>query len=160
MNTFKILKQQNQSGCIPACAASVMRHLGIPRNPDWCEADLLGMYAPPIPQPEPPGFEILKQFVNAHPEMKGWQVVIKDGHGSALKNLVTSVVRQYGPALIPVEGNPAHCVVIIEPDENGAVICDPSKDKPDQECVPWADIQKGWKGGLLHFEKIVRKEQQ
>lgn len=153
MSTFKILKQQTPDGCIPACAASVLRHLGIPK-PDWSEAGLLAMYARQFPSPPPPGFEILKQFLDVQPEIKGCEVVIRQGVGSALKNLVTSVVSQHGPALIPITGNPAHCVVILEPDETGAVICDPSPNQPDQECITWAEIEVKWKGGLLHFKKI------
>jgi hypothetical protein len=152
MSTFKILKQQHPSGCIPACAASVLRHLGIPRNPDWSEAGLFAMYNHQLPT----GFDTLKHFLDAQPEMKGWEVIIREGAGSVLKILVTSIVSQHGPALIPVVGNPVHCVVVIEPDENGAIICDPSPNQPDQELMTWDDIENKKKpiGGLLHFKKI------
>ncbi len=84
--------------------------------------------------------------------MKGWEVVITDGAGSAAKNLVLSIVSKHGPALMPFNGASAHCVVIIQPDETGAVICDPSPNQPDQQRMNWADIERKWIGGLLYFQ--------
>ena len=112
------------------------------------------MYSRSFPNPPPSGFDILKQFLDIQPELNGWEVVIRQGSGPELKNLVTSVVSQHGPALIPITGNPAHCVVIIQPDENGATICDPSPNQRDEERMAWADIQQKWIGGLLHFKKV------
>lgn len=153
MSTFKILKQQHPSGCIPSCAASVLRHLGIPGKPDWTEAVLLAVYSPPA-QPRTPGFEILRQFLEAPLKSEGWEMVIRQGSGPDLKDLVTSIVGQYGPVLIPVTGSPAHCVVISEPDEKGAVVYDPSPNQPDQERMTWAAIQQKWIGGLLYFRRL------
>src|ERR1039457_4741615 len=112
MSTFMILKQQDQlRGCIPACAASILRYHGIAK-PDWSEAGLLAMYL----HTAPTGFDTLKQYMDAQPEMSGWEVVIDNSSSATnLKALATAVVGSYGPALIPVQGTPAHCVVIIEP---------------------------------------------
>ena len=113
----------------------------------------MAMYVPP-PHPSAPGFEILKRFLDAQVKLEGWEVVIRQGTGSELKNLVTSIVSQHGPALIPVTGNPAHCVVILQPDEKGAVICDPSPNQPNHKTMTWAEVEKQWIGGLLHFKRI------
>jgi hypothetical protein len=59
MSTFKILKQKDKAhGCIPACAASVLNHLGIPK-PDWSELGLMAMYYSPPSTPPLSGFNIL-----------------------------------------------------------------------------------------------------
>jgi hypothetical protein len=48
--------------------------------------------------------------------------------------------------------------VIVEPDENGAIICDPWPDNPDQKLITWADVENGniKFGELLYFKKAQR----
>ncbi len=111
------------------------------------------MYSLPA-RPGIPGFEILRQFLEPQLGSEGWEAVIRNGSGTDLKALVTTVVGQHGPALIPLTGSPAHCVVILEPDEKGAVVCDPAPDQPDRERMTWAAIEMRWIGGLLHFRRI------
>ena len=101
--------------------------------------------------PAPTGFDTLKQYLDAQLKMSAWEVVIDPCGGAALKDVVTAVVGQHGPALIPCTG--PHCVVITEPDENGAVVCDPSPDRPDRQTMTWADIGKMSIGGLLYLRK-------
>jgi hypothetical protein len=154
MSTFTILKQQTSDGCIPACAASLLRHLGVPKS-DWSEAGLLAMYL----RPAATGFDTLKQFLEGQPELADWEVIINQDTTKSLKDLATAVVKENGPALLPLNqgsGNKAHCVVIIDPSETGADICDPDKNRPDRQTTTWADIEKTWARGLLYLRKKAR----
>ena len=85
--------------------------------------------------------------------MNGWEVV-KNGTDLGLKDIVATLVKQFGPALIHLDGNSAHCVVIVDPDENGATICDPWPDNLDQK-ITWEDVENGRLkfGELLYFKK-------
>lgn len=153
MRPFAILKQQDPArGCIPACAASVLRYHGVSK-PDWSESGILAMYS----RPANTGFDTLKGYLDAQPEMTGWEVVIdKSSNTTDLKTLATSVVSQYGPTLIPITGDPAHCAVIIEPDHSGVIVCDPSPNLPNRQRMPWDQLKRIWLGGLLYVRKKKR----
>ena len=150
---FTILKQQDGThGCIPACAASLLRYHAIPKS-DWSEAGLLAMYLHPLGT----GFDTLKQYLDQQPEiLNDWEVVIDSCSGPDLQGIASAVVGKHGPALIPLNqgaGNAAHCVVLIEPDDKGAVICDPSPNQPDRQVMTWSQIEDIWAGGLLYLRK-------
>lgn len=144
-NQFHIIKQQDPRGCIPACAASVLDYHRIPGN--WTEAALLGYGQ----EQGASGLEKLRTFLRRQPDFAGWDAEIPDAAGRNLRDFLTDVVGTHGPALMPVHGNPAHCVVIISPDQTGAVVCDPAQGEPDAQHFTWAEIGGRWIGGLLYL---------
>lgn len=144
---FSILEQQDKkSGCIPACAASLLRWHAVGKK-DWKEAELMAMYK----HPATTGFDTLKNFLAIHPDAKGWEVVVSEAGTKGLKEFATETVTEYGPALMPVNGSPAHCVVITDPDENGASICDPAQPTGNRRHFTWAEIAAIWIGGLSYL---------
>lgn len=149
---FRIIKQQHPQGCIAACAASVLRYHQIPGN--WTEARLLAYGQ----EPGASGFEKLQNYLRGQPEFAGWDAVIAEAGAKSLRDFATDIVQNHGPALMPVRGAPAHCVVIIDPDNAGAVLCDPAPGAPDRARLTWAEIQQRWIGGLLYLRREPRKK--
>jgi ABC-type bacteriocin/lantibiotic exporter with double-glycine peptidase domain len=142
---FHIIKQQHPQGCIAACAASVLHFHQLPGN--WTEAGLLAYGQ----EQGASGFEKLRNYLRRLPDFAGRDAEFPDAGGRNLQDFVTDVVGTYGPAMMPVQGNPAHCVVIINPDQTGAVVCDPAQGEPDAQHFTWAEIAGRWIGGLLYL---------
>jgi ABC-type bacteriocin/lantibiotic exporter with double-glycine peptidase domain len=149
MKSFTIIKQRFNDGCIPACAASILRYHGVPK-PDWSEVGLMAIYA----KPASTGFDQLKQFLDAQPELAEWTVIIDPINGEDAD--LQGTLEQFGPALIVWNqgaNNSAHCVVIIEPDSEGAVVCDPSPYGKDRKRFSWSEIKAKWAGSLFYIIK-------
>lgn len=151
MPEFRIIKQVcREAGCIPACAASVLRHHQIAGS--WTEFYLLRMYD----LFRGSGFEILSSFLRQHNQFSEWEIVIKKRDDIDLKRFLVQERSQGTPVLFAVSQgalNNAHCFVIAEANETHALVFDPWPERPDTCLFTYDQLLSSWAGDLLYFLK-------
>lgn len=114
---FNIEKQQNLlKGCIPACASSALKHLGI--EGDWSEQNILQMYN----DENKSGFETLKNFLESYDELKGWKIIIS-GIDQDFHNIIIKLNKENIPILC--HKKPSHCIIIADSDSENVKIFNP-----------------------------------
>ena len=152
MPNFTIIKQRNRpGGCIPACAAGVLRFLQVPG--DWTESYILNMYSQNL---RGSGFEILKQFLEQLQGLSQWNITIKKSNEIDLKTFLLEQQENNNPVLFPINRGPelpAHCVVIIQAEDRGAKIADPWPGNPAYTEETWGKLERIWAGDILFFTK-------
>jgi ABC-type bacteriocin/lantibiotic exporter with double-glycine peptidase domain len=147
---FQIIKQTIADGCIPACAASVMRYHKI--SGDWNEPFIYKMYKS---QHQLSGFDTLKLFLENNGLPSDWNTKIV-GKPINFKQFLVEKNALNIPVLCPINqgpGNNAHCVVIAESDEKNLVIYDPHPSMQDKHTESYEGFQPNWAGSFFWFEK-------
>lgn len=147
---FQIIKQTIKNGCIPACAASVIKFYGT--LGDWSEHTIYNMYK----MYNGSGFDILKQYLENNVLSDEWAVSIA-GKDANLREFIFEKNSSNIPLLCHINqgsGVDGHCVVIADSNENNIYIHDPSPNVTHIKTIKYEEFEKSWDGSFIWFEKI------